>query len=76
MFRGVPGVLEGQIRQDQPDVLTVLIVPSKGYSEVTAQTLQANARARIGGSMGCEVKLVDEIPRAARGKFKSVVCNV
>lgn len=76
MFRGVPGVLEGQIRQDHPDRLTVLIVPARGFSEVTAQTLQANAQARIGGSLLCEVKLVDEIPRAARGKFKAVVCNV
>jgi phenylacetate-CoA ligase len=76
MFRGVPGVLEGQIRQDEPDRLTVLIVPSPGYCEATAQTLQANARARIGASMHCEVRLVDAIRRSARGKFKAVVCNV
>jgi phenylacetate-CoA ligase len=76
MFRGVPGVLEGQIRQDDPDRLTVLVVPGRGYTELTAQKLQSNARARIGASLGCEVKLVDEIPRTARGKFKSVVCNV
>lgn len=76
MFRGVPGVLQGQIRQDDPDALTVLIVPSKDYTDVTAQTLQANARARIGASLSCHVKLVADIPRTARGKFKSVVCNV
>ena len=76
MFRGVPGVLEGQIRQDQADTITVLVVPSHGYSDRSELALRHNARARIGDSLKCEVKVVDEIARSNRGKFKAVICTV
>lgn len=76
MFRGVPGVLEGQIRQDQPDAITVFVVPSHGYGEHSEQALKRNARARIGDSLRCDVRVVNEIARASRGKFKAVICTV
>lgn len=76
MFRGVPGVLEGQIEQDRIDAVTIRVVPSATYDEASERTLLSSAQARLGGSLSCQVVVVDEIPRTPRGKFKSVVCNV
>jgi phenylacetate-CoA ligase len=76
MFRGVTGILEGQIEQDAIDTLTIRVVPSVHYSPASAEQLLANARKRLGGAVACEVVVVDEIKRPARGKFKAVICRI
>jgi phenylacetate-CoA ligase len=76
MFRGVPGILEGQIQQDCLDTLTIRVVPSDEYTEASELALLRNAQARLGGGLACRVVVVDEIARTPRGKFKSVICSV
>jgi phenylacetate-CoA ligase len=76
MFRGIPGVLEGQIQQDRLDLLTIRVVPSDEYTTASEQALLRNAQARLGGGVACRVVVVKEIARTPRGKFKSVVCSV
>jgi phenylacetate-CoA ligase len=76
LFRGVAGILEGQIEQDAIDTLTIRVVPSAQYSAESAQQLIANARLRLGSAVACEVVVVEEIRRPARGKFKAVICNI
>lgn len=76
LFRGVPGILEGQIQQDRLDELTIRVVPSDEYTEATERALLHNAQARLGGAVACRVVVVDEIERTPRGKFKSVICSV
>ncbi|HQR53000.1 MAG TPA: phenylacetate--CoA ligase family protein [Burkholderiales bacterium] len=76
MFRGVPGILEGQIQQECLDSLTIRVVPSQEYTEASEQALLSNARARLGANLACRVVVVDEIARTPRGKFKSVICSV
>ena len=44
VFRGVPGILQGQIRQDQRDRLDLYVVPTPGYSIESVTRLRANAR--------------------------------
>jgi phenylacetate-CoA ligase len=76
MFRGVTGILEGQIEQDAIDTLTIRVVPSSHYSPASAAQLLANAHKRLGGAVACEVVVVDEIKRPARGKFKAAICRI
>lgn len=76
VFKGVEGILEAQIRQDRPDTVTLLIVPSASYGERTRETLLANARERLGDEIALEILTVAAIPRTRNGKFKGVVCNV
>lgn len=76
MFRGVPGILEGQIQQERLDALTIRVVPSRDYTPASERVLLSNARARLGGTLACRVVVVDEIARTPRGKFKSVICSV
>ena len=76
IFKGVEGILEAQIRQDRLDALTMLVVPSATFNDRTRETLQSNARYRLGDGVALEIQLVDSIPRTKNGKFKGVVCNV
>jgi phenylacetate-coenzyme A ligase PaaK-like adenylate-forming protein len=76
LFKGVEGILEAQIRQDESDALTMLVVPSATFSDRTREALQSNARHRLGDAIALEIRLVDSIPRTRNGKFKGVVCNV
>lgn len=75
-FRGVPGILQGQIRQDHRERLDLYVVPTPGYSTESVSKLKANAEMRIGSAMSIDVHTVEELPRTARGKFKAVVCSV
>jgi phenylacetate-CoA ligase len=76
LFKGVDGILEAQIRQERLDALTMLVVPSAGFSDDTRRTLHANVRYRLGDEISLDIRLVDSIPRTRNGKFKGVVCNV
>jgi phenylacetate-CoA ligase len=76
LFKGVEGILEAQIRQDRLDVLTILVVPSGTFNDRTRETLESNARYRLGDAITVEIRLVDAIPRTQNGKFKGVICNV
>jgi phenylacetate-CoA ligase len=76
LFKGVEGILEAQIRQDRLDALTILVVPSGKFDGRTRETLENNARYRLGDAIAVEVRLVDAIPRTRSGKFKGVISNV
>lgn len=76
VFRNIPGVLQGQIRQDHRDRLDLYVVPGPAYREESSAKLRGETHQRVGGSMAVEVHLVDELPRTARGKFQAVVCTV
>jgi phenylacetate-CoA ligase len=76
LFKGVEGILEAQIRQDRLDAITMLVVPSATFNDRTRETLQNNARYRLGDGIALEIRLVDAIRRTRNGKFKGVVCNV
>lgn len=76
IFKGVEGVLEAQIRQDQTDRIDILVVPAAGYSEAIESRLSMNARERLGGAVQINVHLVSAISRTRNGKLRGVVCNV
>ncbi|MGE5117892.1 MAG: phenylacetate--CoA ligase family protein [Betaproteobacteria bacterium] len=76
VFRGVPGILQGQIRQDQRDRLDLYVIPTPGYSAASVAKLRGNVEMRIGRAMTIDVHTVEELPRTQRGKFKAVVCTV
>jgi phenylacetate-CoA ligase len=76
VFRGVPGILQGQIRQDHADRLDLYVVPTPGFSTDSVRKLRSNTELRIGHAMTIDVHTVDELPRTSRGKFKAVVCTI
>jgi phenylacetate-CoA ligase len=76
IFKGVEGVLEAQIRQDQIECIDILVVPTEGYSAAVESQLRSNANERLGGSVLIKVHTVSALPRTKNGKLRGVVCNV
>jgi phenylacetate-CoA ligase len=76
IFKGVDGILEAQIRQDEIDRIDILVVVNANYGPAVRSRLLANAYERLGNDLQIEVTVVDGIARSNNGKFSGVVCNV
>ena len=76
VFKGVSGLSECQIIQDNLDHIIFKIVPAPGYDENTRVELLKNARLRLGNSIKIDIEEVSEIKRGPSGKFKAVISKV
>jgi phenylacetate-CoA ligase len=75
VFKGVNGIFEAQIVQDDYDKFRIRIVPGREYTEKDGQTAVVNLADRIGHA-DIRIEIVKEIERTAAGKFRAVVCNL
>ena len=76
IFKGLSGIAEAQIVQDEIDAIKVRLVPLGEFVKGDQQALMENARKRLGSNIEIELELVDSIARTGNGKFRSVVCNI
>lgn len=76
VFRGIHGILQGQIRQLSKESLDIFVVATKDYSPESADKLRGNIKLRIGDAMKINIHCVEELERTPRGKFKAVVCEI
>jgi phenylacetate-CoA ligase len=76
IFKGVTGILEAQIRQDEPDRVRILVVAAVPDTEQIRKRLTVNAHERLGTAVVVEVHFVSAIARSPNGKLQGVVCNV
>lgn len=76
IFKGLRGIKETQIVQETPRRVVVRVVRSDGYSRHISAALAAQLVARIGTGMDIRIEEVNDIPRTASGKFRSVVSHV
>ncbi len=75
-LKGVQGILECQLVQEQPDAILILCVASPAFGALDREQLEHNLRDRLGSSMKIEWQFVSAIPRGANGKFRAVVCRL
>jgi phenylacetate-CoA ligase len=75
VFKGVYGVAEAQIVQDDYDRFRVRIVPGNDYTNACANTIVENLTERV-GKADIKIELVKQIERTPSGKFRAVVCNL
>ncbi len=74
VWYGMP-VREAQIVQETIDRLRVRYAPAPGFAAATARTVVERLRQRL-GEVEVVFEEVLEVPRAANGKLRAVVCNV
>lgn len=74
VFKGLAGILESQIVQEDDWHIRVRLVRGKEYSKDTGATLMNNLRERL-GDLAIEIEYVQTIPRGANGKFRAVVAS-
>lgn len=73
MLDSLPGVLEGQIRQETRDSIRVLLVVARGHSPVKVDEVIKLGQTMLGADMMILVEKVAEIPRTKNGKLRVVV---
>ncbi len=73
VYKGVEGIAESQIVQEQLDVVRVLVVVDERWDAAQEHLLQRNLRAKLGELVRIDVEQVDRIARGANGKFRTVV---
>jgi len=76
IFKGLSGIAEAQVIQDEIHSIRILVVPLGAASNVDTAQLVGNTNSRLGSDIEVEVEIVSSIPRTASGKFRSVICNV
>lgn len=66
---------EAQIIQETLGRVRVRYVPAPGWTPASGRTLVAGMRARM-GEVEVVLEKVSEVPRAANGKFRPVICDL
>lgn len=75
-FGGVENIVEGQIIQEQLDLLRVLIVSTPDFNNKDRQVLLKNMRSRLGDDQEIIIQPVESIPRTKSGKFSTTVSKL
>jgi phenylacetate-CoA ligase len=73
VFKGVSGIQEAQVIQRSLKAVSVKVVPMGHFHQDQKDQLVRNLAERVGSSVQIDVMIVDQIPRAANGKFRAVV---
>lgn len=73
IFKGVTGIREAQVIQDQIDHCTIRVVLDARAHTFDPDTISSNLRNRTGPDMRISIERTESIERGANGKFKSVV---
>jgi phenylacetate-CoA ligase len=75
VFKAHLPIREAQVVQESLTEIRVCFVPTEGYTPTAGETLAEELRRRL-GPVRVILDRVSEIPRAAGGKFRAVVCNL
>jgi phenylacetate-CoA ligase len=75
-LKGVEGILECQFVQRDSDSLDVLYVPAPEMRADDVAQLRRNLRQRLGTLIELRFTELEQIPRGANGKFRSVVSKL
>lgn len=76
ILRAVPGIAQFKCIQHALDHMEVQIVPDASWNEAARNTMVTGLQARLGETLRVELRLLDEIPPEASGKYRYVVSHV
>lgn len=76
VLRAVPGIDRFKCIQHALDRMEVQIVPDARWNEAARHAVVAGLQARLGEALQVELRLLDEIPPEASGKYRYVVSHV
>jgi len=73
VYKGVEGVNEAQIVQEDWDRFLIRVVPGRDYRPSDGERIRSNLMERLGSECNVRVEKVDAIERTSAGKFRAVV---
>lgn len=65
-------IVRYKLVQDRPGVVTMKILPKKGYSNEKGERIKRLLEGKVSGKIRIDVQLVDNLPVGANGKYKIV----
>lgn len=75
IFVGLPGIVEGQIIQEELNYFIINVVLTSDLTEELISIIQKRMWSQL-GEVHVKVSAVDSIPRNQNGKFKAVISKV
>jgi len=72
----MPGIDQYRIIQETITNVRAQIVPSESFSAETGEELKGFMKRMLGNEVVITIEIVDEIPRDASGKMKSIISKV
>jgi phenylacetate-CoA ligase len=76
IFKGMDQVVEGQVVQDQPGRVDILVVPTSNFSSIDERALVHTMRDRVGDQLEIAVRQVSSLTRTRNGKVRNVICTI
>jgi len=76
LFKDSANIEAAQLIQPEPDLIILKIVRTPRYSETDEANLRTLLLQYLGDQMRYQFDYVEEIPRAANGKFRQIISNV
>jgi phenylacetate-CoA ligase len=75
IFKGVLGLMEAQVVQEEPERFSINIVASESFTADQESKLLGHFRALV-GDIPVAIHKVESIPRTSSGKFRAVINRV
>ncbi len=75
-LQSFPEVDQYRVVQTHADALDVQVVKGKGYKDSTGMRIKEEIERAVHNQLEARVKIVDELPRDASGKIRTVVSNI
>jgi phenylacetate-CoA ligase len=76
IFKGVEGVINGQIVQYKVEEIIIKIAKDNTYNDLSEKQVIKNARKRLGSELNIKLRYVNEIPKENNGKYKFVLSKL
>ena len=76
IFKGVDGVRNGQIIQEEVSKVIIKIASDEIYNKISENKILNNLRERLGEKIEIEFQYVNEIPKEKNGKYKFIISRL
>jgi phenylacetate-CoA ligase len=75
VFKAHLPIHEAQVIQETLDRVRIRYVPTQHFTPASSRSIIERLQARM-GPVEVILEQVNEVPRAANGKFRAVICNL
>lgn len=76
LFKGISGIIQFQILQEDPGELIVKLVKDDSFTDSEMQEIRARIKEKCGEEMKADIRIVEDIPLTPSGKRKFIISKV
>lgn len=76
IIRKIPGISQLKAVQEKKDLIHILLVKNREFSQYTLYQVERNVKEIMGSEINVKIEIVNEIPKDNSGKVRSAVSNI